>query len=209
MLGILDYGAGNLRSVCNALDRLGQQYFVSDDPAALDKADKIIFPGVGHAAAAMEALRNKQIDSFLIATQKPILGLCLGMQLFFDFSEEGETECLGIIPGRVVRFRPEEVGIVPHMGWNQVNYKFGTWNRVQGTGDNADYYFVHSYYCVPREQSALVGETAYGKRRFCSVVKQGNVIGAQFHPEKSGLAGAAFLQLFCSGILFDEHEGKI
>lgn len=199
MLGILDYGAGNLRSVCNALDRLGEQYFVSDDPDRLKTADKLLFPGVGHADAAMTALRSKGLDIFLREWKKPLLGICLGMQLLFDFSEEGETECLGIIPGTIRRFDENQVKIVPHMGWNTVNYKLKMNNEKLNA---ADFYFVHSYYCSPINEEFVVGETDYNGQKFCSIVQKDRIIGCQFHPEKSATAGARLLEDFCADSFF-------
>ncbi len=198
MLAILDYDAGNLRSVTNALDRIGQQYFVSDNPQRLDEADKLIFPGVGHAGAAMASLKTKQLDGFLRDWKKPLLGICVGMQLLFDHSEEGDTDGLGIIPGKVVRFKNEKVGVVPHMGWNAVYYK----NKVDnGLCQVSDFYFVHSYYCVAEINEHMFGETDYNEQKFCSIVMKDNIMGTQFHVEKSGPAGAKLLAAFCAGEL--------
>ena len=120
-IGIIDYGAGNIKSVQNALDRLDIEYFLSDDPVKLAKADKIIFPGVGNAKPAMEILKSKKLDVFLKNFKKPVLGICLGMQMLCEYSEEDDTECLGIIPGKVVKFESEKVGKIPHMGWNRIS----------------------------------------------------------------------------------------
>ena len=198
MLAILDYDAGNLRSVTNALDRLGLPYLVSDQPDELASAERLIFPGVGHAAAAMASLKRKGLDDVLRQWQKPLLGICVGMQLLFDHSEEGDTACLGIIPGKVVRFDAAQVGVVPHMGWNTVD------GRLQITDHKCtdDYYFVHSYYCVPERSEDVAGETDYNGQKFCSIVAHGHILGTQFHVEKSGPAGLRLLQAFCTGALF-------
>lgn len=191
-IGILDYGAGNLKSVENALTRLGAKFFISDNSSELEKTDKILFPGVGHAASAMRILREKGLDEFLQKTTKPVLGICLGMQLLFDFSEEGETECLGIIPGKVRKFDAAKVGIVPHMGWNEVDF------QSSGNTDklNSDFYFVHSYFCDPKNFDDILATTEYSGFRFCSGVRRDNFLGVQFHPEKSGKAGEEFLKWF-------------
>ncbi len=196
MLAILDYDAGNIRSVCNALDRIGQDYFVSDDADKLVRADKLIFPGVGHASAAMSALRFKKLDILLQTWNKPLLGICLGMQLLFDYSEEGETACLGVIPGSIKRFDETKVGIVPHMGWNTVDFKLQISHFK-----SEDFYFVHSYYCSPKSTEFVIGETDYNGQKICSIVQKENVIGMQFHPEKSGIAGTRLLEAFCNDSL--------
>lgn len=188
MIALLDYGAGNIRSVQNALDRLQVPYFLSSDPSQIEKAEKILFPGVGHAKSAMASLRKTGLDIFLQTTQKPLLGICLGMQMLFDFSEEGETECLGIIPGNVRLFPSDTLERIPHMGWNQ----------AEEMSNSEEYYFVHSYYCDPKFQEDIWMTTECDDFSFCSAVKKKNVWGVQFHPEKSGNRGQKFLQDFFS-----------
>ncbi len=221
-IGILDYGAGNLKSVQNALDRLinppkppfikGEimEYFISDKPEALEKADKIIFPGVGHARSAMEILRAKKLDTWLKNTQKPVLGICLGMQLLFDFSEEDDTDCLGIIPGKVIKFKDGNCSDadlsrrmkIPHMGWNNLlNIKpFNGYLPDEQVKNNDLYvYFVHSYYAPISKFT--VAECDYAGQSFSAIVQKDNFIGMQFHPEKSAKAGADLLLKFCNAPL--------
>jgi glutamine amidotransferase len=193
MIGVIDYGAGNLRSVCNALERLGIRHFVSDTPAHLAEAKKLILPGVGHAAAAMAALDQAGLSDWLRQNRKPLLGICLGMQLLFETSEEGDSACLGLIAGSVRRFQSATVGRVPHTGWNRVEF----FPSFASQSPDDDFYFVHSYYCQPRNQQDWAGITDYNGQKFCSVVARDHLLGVQFHPEKSGSAGEALLAAFC------------
>lgn len=180
MIGILDYGAGNIKSVQNSLDRLEVKYFVSDDPKKLETADKIIFPGVGNAKPTMKILKEKKLDHFLCSTNKFVLGICLGMQLLLEHSEEGDTNCLGIIPGEVKKFDIEKVSKVPHMGWNKAEDEY--------------VYFVHSYYVPISEYTS--GICTYENHEFAASIQYKNFTGMQFHPEKSGKAGEQLLQNF-------------
>lgn len=193
MIGIIKYQAGNLTSVSNALDRLQADYFISDQIDELEKADAIIFPGVGHAAAAMDDLRSKDLDIWLKQTKKPVLGICLGMQLFYDSSEEGDCKTLGIIPGRLKKFDSTKAK-VPHMGWNS----FSSMNRhplLQGIEENHFFYYVHGYY-APTNDCTLASCNYI--QDFTAVVSKDNFLGVQFHPEKSGEVGSLLLQNFVS-----------
>ncbi|MDO8688586.1 MAG: imidazole glycerol phosphate synthase subunit HisH [Dehalococcoidia bacterium] len=197
MIAIVDYGAGNLRSVAKALARLGYLAEVTGDATKVASAEAIILPGVGAAADAMENLRRLGLVEPLkeaIAQDRPFFGVCLGLQLLFTASEEGGWhECLGVLPGTVRRIPP---GLkVPHMGWNRV-VKAGDsplWRKIP---DNSYFYFVHSYYVDPEDQSLVVGETEYGLT-FASAVARGNLVGTQFHPEKSGDTGLWVYDNFC------------
>lgn len=179
-IGILRYGAGNIGSVQRALARLGIPSVVIKRPEQFEGISGLIFPGAGAAQAAMQHLREGEFIDALHGFQKPFLGLCLGMQLLFDFSEEGSTECLGIIPGRVKKL-PASV-TAPHMGWNRLS-----------TGDYA--YFVHSYYCKPRDPGVITQTVQYGVP-VCVGVRWKNFFGLQWHPEKSAEAGDRFLLSF-------------
>jgi imidazole glycerol-phosphate synthase subunit HisH len=193
MVGIIDYGAGNIRSVSNALNRLGVIHFVSNDCSELDKADKLIFPGVGEARSAMDALNRVRLVDWLKGIKVPFLGICLGMQLLFEFTTERSTRCLGIVNGTNEKFNNQRSDLkVPHMGWNQVKHD-GDCPLFTGIPQEENFYFVHSYYApiVP----ATVGTTEYGLQ-FTSALKQGNYYGVQFHPEKSGYKGLLLLKNF-------------
>jgi len=191
MIGIIKYKAGNLASVTNALGRLGGQFFISDDPAELEKADGIIFPGVGHAGAAMDDLRSRDLDIWLKQTKKPVLGICLGMQLLYDSSEEGETKTLGIIPGRLKKFDSSKAK-VPHMGWNQFN-PLQKHPLINGIDNKQFLYYVHGFYAPANEHTLASCKYI---RDFAAVVAKDNFMGVQFHPEKSGQVGSLLLQNF-------------
>ncbi len=196
MIAIVDYGVGNLRSVQKALERVGATAIVTDDPAALDAAHGIVLPGVGAFGDAMDNLRARRLFAPVLRqvdSGTPLLGICLGMQLLFDESEEmGHHEGLGLLPGRVVRF-PEGDLKVPHIGWNQLRIVPN--KLLEGIADGAYAYFVHSYYPVPAEPADVLATTEYGLE-FASVVGRGKVFGAQFHPEKSQEVGLKLLENF-------------
>ena len=193
MIAIIDYGMGNLGSVQKALAFLGYDSEITDDPSRVMDADGVILPGVGAIGAAMEALSSKGLDKVVheyIATGKPFLGICLGMQMLFDSSEEsfgGEpVKGLSVLPGKVVRF-PSDMGLkIPQIGWNELNSK----NEI--LPDKEYVYFVHSYYCVPEREEDVAATVNYGIDYCCSV-RRDNVFACQFHPEKSGEAGLAIL----------------
>jgi|SRR3989344_2319976 len=184
MIVVIDYGIGNVGSVVNALDKLGVESKISSDPRVIKKARGIILPGVGNAKQGMENLKKRKLDKVIIEEikkGKPFLGICLGMQLLFDKSEEGNVKCLGVFKGTVKKFKKERK--IPQIGWNNVS------------PDNSFFYFVNSYYCVPSDEKIIVGTTTYGET-FASVVRKDNIFGVQFHPEKSGKAGFALLKNF-------------
>lgn len=194
MIGIIDYKAGNIASVSNALHRIGVKHFISYFPEELDTADAIIFPGVGHASSAMNALKVHNTDEWIINTRKPVLGICLGMQLLFNHSEEGNTDMLNVIPGTLKLF-PNSIGKVPHMGWNEVK-TIKSHPIMTGIDQNSQFYFVHSFY-APFLTSFTVSTSNYGFD-FSSVVSRDNFVGTQFHPEKSGHIGERLLYNFSS-----------
>ncbi|MBI4200959.1 MAG: imidazole glycerol phosphate synthase subunit HisH [Chloroflexi bacterium] len=194
-LVIVDYGAGNLRSVSKALERIGFPASVTSDPGDVLDAAGVILPGVGSSGAAMAALEDRDLVKPLrhvVAQGTPFFGVCLGMQLLLDTSEEDPRPCLGIVPGGVTRL-PSSVK-VPHMGWNQVTLlrKHPVFYEVP-TG--ANFYFVHSYYAEPEDVSLVVGATDYGVP-FCSVLARDNLVATQFHPEKSGPLGLRLYENF-------------
>lgn len=198
MIGIVDYGAGNLASVQNALEHLGHDASVCSDPDALQAFDRIILPGVGSFRVAMECLDGRgwsvRIREF-VATGKPLLGICLGMQLLFDTGEEhGPRQGLGLIPGQVTALTPEGGLRIPHVGWNNLA-TIVPHPLLSGIKQQVDFYFVHSFHCVPDEDSAILATCDYGGE-FVAVVARGNVAGAQFHPEKSQPSGLRLLDNF-------------
>jgi glutamine amidotransferase len=208
MITIIDYGAGNLRSVVNAIGRLGYEASVTTDPAQVLKSQAVILPGVGAAADTMANLRQQGLDEPIrrfIAEGKPFLGVCIGMQVLLSGTEEGGNhECLGVIPGKVRRFAP---GLkVPHMGWNQLKQKRAH-PVFEGIADEAYFYFVHSYYVEPDDGRLVVGETEYGIP-FCSVIARDNLVATQFHPEKSGEVGLKIYDNFIKMALGAQIGGR-
>lgn len=203
MIGIIDYRAGNLTSVARALSFLKEPCVITDDSKLLDLASHIIFPGVGAAGTAMANLKEKGLDENLrkwVQTGKPVLGICLGSQVVFDRSEEADTSCLGIIPGVVRRFPPElrdgrQKLKIPHMGWNSVAFRKNH-PVFAGISEEAEFYFVHSFYADSADDASVAGWTHYGIK-FCSAVARGSLVAVQFHPEKSGRPGLALLGNFC------------
>ena len=204
MIGIIDYLAGNLTSVARALSYFGYDWVISSDIEKLKKAERIIFPGVGAAKSAMESLKKFGLDEFLkeaFLKGVPILGICLGTQIIFEISEEdGGTQTLGLLRGKVVRF-PEpliwngEKLKVPHMGWNKVKW-IRTHPVFKGLDPDYEYYFVHSYYGIPESEDVICGITFYGVN-FVSAIAYKNLVAVQFHPEKSGKPGLQILKQFC------------
>ena len=196
-VGVLNYEAGNLRSVETALRHLDADYMVSAEPEKLAACSRLIFPGVGEARAAMRALHSAGLDRFLreyAASGAPLLGICLGCQIVLDSTEENETECLGIVPGRSLRF-PSDTGLkIPHMGWNSVRHG-GAHPLFAGIPEDSSFYFVHSYYPAIAENGMEIGATDYGIT-FTSAFSRGNLCAVQFHPEKSGRWGLRLLANF-------------
>lgn len=193
---IVDYGAGNLRSVSRAVAHCGHEAIISGDPAAVEAADVVIVPGVGAAADTMRNLRRRglvePIRAF-VAGGRPYLGICMGFQALLTASEEdGEHPCLDIVPGRVLRL-PGGLK-VPHMGWNQVRRR-QRHAVFEGIPESAYFYFVHSYYPAPDDGETVLGETDYGVT-FASALARDNIIATQFHPEKSGDVGLVFYDNF-------------
>ncbi|MGD8561572.1 MAG: imidazole glycerol phosphate synthase subunit HisH [Desulfarculaceae bacterium] len=203
MIAIVDYEAGNLTSVQRAVNSLGEECLITQDPQELDRAERIIFPGVGAAGASMNNIRRLGLDAALkaaVSQNKPVLGICVGAQIVFDFSEEDSTSCLGLLPGKAARF-PLDFRDgqgrrlkVPHMGWNGVN-----WQRPHPVfadiPKEAEFYFVHSFYPEPSEAADVVGTCDYGME-FAAAVARGSLVVVQFHAEKSGRPGLKVLQNF-------------
>ena len=192
MIAIIDYDAGNIRSVGNALQRLGAEYELTADPARILAADKVILPGVGNAAEAMAHLRERGLCELVRSMRRPVLGICVGMQLMCRDSEEGPTQALGIFDAHVRRFTETPDAKVPHMGWNALgNLDSKLFKGLEG---GSYVYFVHSYY--PGLCPDTIATCRHGDRLFSAALKYENFYGTQFHPEKSGPVGAAILRNF-------------
>jgi glutamine amidotransferase len=192
-LAIVKYNAGNIRSVLYALERIGKEAMVTDDTAELQRADKVIFPGVGEASTAMKYLREKGLQNTLVNLEQPVLGICLGMQLMCRYSEENETDCLGIFDEDVKLFKPAPGARlkVPQIGWNNINQlKTGLF---EGVPENSFCYFVHGYYAGKGEDT--IATANYGQDYSAGLHKK-NFYGVQFHPEKSAQAGERILRNF-------------
>jgi imidazole glycerol-phosphate synthase subunit HisH len=196
MIAIVDYGIGNLGSVTKGFRHAGAETVLTGDPAALARADVLVLPGDGAFAASMAELRARGlIDVLTNAARagKPLLGICIGMQLLFDESEEhGSHAGLGLLPGRVRRF--DDTLVVPHMGWNGLSFR-GAHPLFEGLAPGAYVYFVHSYYCDAAERSDVLATSDYGGE-FAAVVGRGNILGVQFHPEKSQGVGLCMVENF-------------
>jgi len=198
MIALIDYDAGNICSVMNALDRLDVHYLLTSDSDEIRSADKVIFPGVGHAGAAMSNLVEKGLDHVIKELTQPVLGICVGMQLLCAHSEEGDTACLNIIPARVKRFSVDLDLKVPHMGWNELDKNNSDHVLLQDINNNDFVYFVHSYYVENNQYS--IASAKYGIE-ICAAVHKENFYGIQFHAEKSGVVGEQILANFIKKII--------
>jgi glutamine amidotransferase len=198
MISIIDYKAGNLTSVKRALDFLGIQSVITHDAGVIQKSERIIFPGVGNAASAVPVLRERGIDealreAFVLGT--PMLGICLGTQIILSHSEEGETECLGLIKGTVKKFSLTDKSLkIPHMGWNEIKIRQKHY-LLKDIAPGTQMYFVHSYYPLPDDESLTIASCEYEIEFPCAIGRH-NLFATQFHPEKSGRAGLSILKNF-------------
>lgn len=189
MIAIIKYNAGNIKSVQNALLRLGYEGVITDNPQTIINADKVIFPGVGEAGSAMKHLREKGLDQLIVNLTQPVLGICLGLQLLCDETEEGQTKCLGVFENKVKRFK--DLDIVPHMGWNNfIDVKGQLFNNL---AVEDDVYFVHSYYAELSAQTTAVCDYI---NPFSAALEKNNFYATQFHPEKSADIGERILRNF-------------
>ena len=207
MIAVIDYGAGNIRSVIRALAALGISGKVTQAPGDILKAKAVILPGVGAAGDCVKSLRALGLDDAIRETvekQRPFLGVCLGLQILFDATEEGGIQpCLGLLRGSVKKLPP---GLkVPHMGWNQVRQvpELSPYPIFSGIPQDTSFYFVHSYYAQAEDPSLVIGETDYGVT-FCSALARGNLVATQFHPEKSGALGLRIYQNFLTYFVGEE-----
>lgn len=198
MIGIIDYGAGNLASIRYAFEKLGVDVEVCSHPSLTLRYSHLVLPGVGSFRMAMEQLQRKKWPSAIhqhVIDGRPLLGICLGMQLFFDEGEEhGPSLGLGLVPGRVQLMYPSGNLNVPHVGWNRLYQRYSH-PLFEGIRDNIDYYFVHSYHCIPANEDDILATCDYGGHFVASIARH-NIVGMQFHPEKSQPAGLRILKKF-------------
>jgi glutamine amidotransferase len=203
MITIVDYGSGNLRSVQKAFERLGARATITQSPAAVAAADRVVLPGVGAFGDAMRALEARGLVRPIqehVRADRPFLGICMGLQLLFETGWEGGRHAgLGVLAGDVARFELPTRFKVPHMGWNTVTWREGGWPSAGGPpapdGDEGYFYFVHSYRARPRDAAVIAAEADYGGP-FCAAVRRGRLFATQFHPEKSQRAGLRLLEAF-------------
>lgn len=190
-ISLIDFGAGNLHSVYKAFKHIGVDIEITKDPQVIEKSDAVIFPGVGAFGATIDSVRKSKLGEVVVNAAnsgKPFLGICMGMQVLFEESEESpEAKGLGVFKGKVVKFKRAKK--IPHVGWNDIS---GQQSVVSGQ----KFYFVHSYYVLPDDKSITFGETEYDGEIFTSIIKKGNLFAVQFHPEKSGDVGLRFLENF-------------
>ena len=204
---IVDYGAGNLRSVQRAFEHLGHQAVISDRPEDVRSAAALVFPGQGASAPAMARLDEGGLSEAIrsaIAADTPFFGVCLGLQLLMEHSEEGNTPCLGVFRGSTRRLPPDRK--VPHMGWNRVQL-CRSHPVFAGVPEGSYFYFVHSYYAVPIDEASVLATTSYGLD-FCSVTAVGNLVATQFHPEKSGAVGLRLYDNFVRSVVRREASSR-
>ncbi len=208
MIGIIDYNAGNICSVQRALNSLDEPFIISKNPEDLKSASKIIFPGVGDASFAMEQLKKTGFDDFIkdwVKKGNLLAGICLGSQIIFDYSEEGNTQCLGLLKGKIRHFEnlfkeknlnSDNALKIPHMGWSDLTYQNGGSRFFEGVNEHSDFYFVHSYVICPEDESIIKATADYGIK-VPSCIEKDNITVFQFHPEKSGEKGLKILKNFC------------
>jgi imidazole glycerol-phosphate synthase subunit HisH len=189
-IAVIKYNAGNIRSVAFALERMGIDFSITDDSEEILSSDKVIFPGVGEASTTMAYLKDRQLDKLIVSLKQPVLGICLGMQLMCRYSEENNTECLGIFDETVKRFEATTQLKVPHMGWNSLSLK-NDW--LDARIENQYMYFVHSYYVPVNGYTSAITEYATS---FSAAMHKNNFYAVQFHPEKSARAGEIVLHSF-------------
>lgn len=191
MIGIIDYGSGNIKSILNVLNSLEVEFILTNSQEELQKCEKILLPGVGEASFAMKKLTEYNLINFIKNVEVPLLGICLGLQLLTESSEEGDAVCLGIIDEKTVKFKDENL-IIPHMGWNEINILRE--NKIlKGINKNDNFYFANSYYCPVNKYT--VATTNYGED-FSAIINKDNYWGIQFHPEKSGEKGIKIMENF-------------
>jgi imidazole glycerol-phosphate synthase subunit HisH len=199
VIAVIDYDMGNLHSACKGLEFAGARAVVTDEPQRLEAADAIVLPGVGAFDPAMQHIRVRHLEKPIkaaIASGKPFLGICLGMQILFDGSEEGQELGLGIVPGIVKRFHKEPGIAIPHMGWNQLELTQPHCPLWLELNENPWVYFVHSYYAAPEQSAVIAATTTHGSQKATVAIAKDNLMAVQFHPEKSATDGLQILTNF-------------
>lgn len=203
VIAVVDYDMGNLHSVCKGLEQAGATPQITDRPHEIDQADAVVLPGVGAFDPAVQHLRSRHLEAPIkraIASGKPFLGICLGLQILFDGSEEGQEPGLGIVPGMVRHFQREPEITIPHMGWNQLNFTQSELRIWQSLPTQPWAYFVHSYYVDPIDLQVQAATVTHGSQTVTAAIAQGNLMAVQFHPEKSSEAGLQILANFVSQV---------
>lgn len=199
VIAVIDYDIGNLHSACKGLEKAGAKTLITSDPTEIMAADGVVLPGVGAFDHCIQMLRNHKLENIVkeaIASGKPFLGICVGMQILFEGSEEGQESGLGIIAGTVQRFKTEPNITIPHIGWNQLEITQAQCPLWQELPPNPWMYFVHSYFCVPNDDSLIAAHTNHGTQRATAAIAQNNLMAVQFHPEKSSDHGIKLLANF-------------
>jgi imidazole glycerol-phosphate synthase subunit HisH len=209
-VAVVDYGLGNLHSVCKGLQFAGAEPLVTDSPIAMAAADAVILPGVGSFDPAMHHLQQRHLIQPLrqiVASGQPFLGICLGLQLLFESSAEGQAEGLGVVPGTVRRFRSEPGLTIPHMGWNRLALTQPAAMLWQGLAPDPWVYFVHSFYADPIDPQVIAATTTHGQQQVVAAIAKDNLMAAQFHPEKSAAVGLKILANFLQVVASDKVPG--
>lgn len=203
VIAVVDYDMGNLHSACKGLEKAGATTIVTDSPADIERADAVVLPGVGSFDPAVQHLRSRKLEAPIkqaINSGKPFLGICLGLQILFDGSEEGTEPGLGIIPGMVRRFRPETGITIPHMGWNELELTQPNSLLWKNLGEKSLVYFVHSYYVDPVDHNIRAATVTHGSQTVTAAVARDNLMAVQFHPEKSSTTGLQILSNFVAQV---------
>lgn len=207
-IAVIDYDMGNLHSACKGLENAGAQTVITDNPGEILGADGVVLPGVGSFDPAMEHLRSRGLEGPIkqaIAQGKPFLGICLGLQILFEASEEGQEQGLGIIPGRVKHFQKEPTITIPHMGWNQLTYQKPDHPLFADLPAEPYVYFVHSYYVEPHDLQVQAATAQHGSQIFTAAIARDNLMAVQFHPEKSSVQG---LKMLANFVALVENSGR-
>lgn len=197
---IIDYGLGNIKSIYDAFSKFNDKIVISKNVRTIKSSSSIILPGVGSFAKAMQLIKKLNLEKTIInhvKNNKPLLGICLGMQLLFENSEEfGLNNGLSLIPGSVKKLKTSDFEKLPNIGWRKLNKKKINSNFLNSINKFDEFYFLHSFYCIPKKENHTLAETKFGKSKFTSVVNYKNIYGCQFHPEKSGKSGLKIIQNF-------------